>query len=59
VRDDGSIYVTDTIGAKIFMFAKGAATAVEVAADSLLAGVDGLAFLSDPDKLYVNTATTG
>jgi len=63
VRDDGSLYVTDTTGAKIFMFAKGtttpfAATAVEVAADPLLAGADGLAFLSDPDKLYVNTVTT-
>ena len=45
------------------MFAKGtttpfAATAVEVASDPLLAGADGLAFLSDPDKLYVNTVTT-
>jgi len=63
VRDDGSLYVTDTTGAKIFMFAKGtttpfAVTAVEVAADPLLAGADGLAFLSDPDKLYVNTVTT-
>ena len=58
VRDDGSIFVTDTTGAKIFMFAKGAATAVEVASDPLLAGADGLAFLSDPDKLYVNTVTT-
>ena len=58
VRDDGSLYVTDTIGAKIFMFAKGATTAVEVASDPLLAGADGLAFLSDPDKLYVNTVTT-
>jgi sugar lactone lactonase YvrE len=58
VRDDGSIYVTDTTGAKIFMFAKGATTAVEVASDPLLAGADGLAFLSDPDKLYVNTVTT-
>jgi len=63
VRDDGSLYVTDTTGAKIFMFAKGtttpfATTGVEVAADPLLAGADGLAFLSDPDKLYVNTVTT-
>jgi len=59
----GSLFVTDTTGAKIFMFAKGAATpfvttAVEVASDPLLAGADGLAFLSDPDKLYVNTVTT-
>ena len=63
VRDNGSLFVTDTTGAKIFMFAKGtttpfAATGVEVAADPLLAGADGLAFLSDPDKLYVNTVTT-
>jgi sugar lactone lactonase YvrE len=59
VRDDGSIFVTDTIGAKVFMFAKGATTGVEVASDPLLAGADGLAFLSDPDKLYVNSVTTG
>ena len=63
VREDGSLYVTDTTGAKIFMFPKGtttpfATTAVEVASDPLLAGADGLAFLSDPDKLYVNTVTT-
>jgi sugar lactone lactonase YvrE len=58
VRDDGSIYIADTVGAKIFMFAKGATTAVEVASDPLLAGADGLAFLSDQDKLYVNTVTT-
>lgn len=59
VREDGSIYVTDTTGAKIFMFPRGATTAVEVASDPLLAGADGLAFLSDPDVLYVNTVTTG
>jgi sugar lactone lactonase YvrE len=58
VREDGSIFVTDTIGAKVFLFAKGATTGVEVASDPLLAGADGLAFLSDPDKLYVNTVTT-
>jgi sugar lactone lactonase YvrE len=58
VREDGSIFITDTTGAKIFMFAKGATTGVEVASDPLLAGADGLAFLSDPDKLYVNTVTT-
>jgi sugar lactone lactonase YvrE len=63
VRDDGSLFVTDTVGAKVFMFAKGsttpfAATGVEVASDPLLAGADGLAFLSDPDKLYVNTVTS-
>jgi sugar lactone lactonase YvrE len=63
VRDDGTLYVTDTTGAKIFMFPKGKTTpfettGVEVASDPLLAGADGLAFLSDPDKLYVNTVTT-
>jgi len=55
---DGSIFVTDTNGAKVFMFAKGATTAVQVASDPLLAGIDGLAFLSDPNTLYVNTVTT-
>ena len=59
VRDDGSIFVTDTTGAKVFMFAKGSTTGVEVASDPLLAGADGLAFLRDPDKLYVNSVTTG
>jgi sugar lactone lactonase YvrE len=58
VRADGAIFVTDTTGAKIFMFAKGATTAVEVASDPLLAGADGLAFLRDQDQLYVNTVTT-
>ena len=58
VRNDGSIFVTDTNGAKIFMFGKGATTGVEVASDALLAGADGVAFLSDQDKLYVNTVTT-
>jgi sugar lactone lactonase YvrE len=58
VRNTGDIYVSDTIGAKIFMFRKGEKTAVEVAADPLLAGADGLAFLADQDKLYVNTVTT-
>jgi len=63
VRKDGSLFVTDTTGAKIFMFPKGAntpfaTTGVEVASDPVLAGADGLAFLSDPDKLYVNTVTT-
>ncbi len=60
---DGSLYVTDTIGAKIYRFAKGSTTpfeptAVEVASDPLLAGADGLAFLRDPNKLYVNSVTT-
>jgi sugar lactone lactonase YvrE len=58
VRDDGSIFVTDTTGAKMFMFGKGATTGVEVASDPLLAGADGLAFLTDQDKLYVNSVTT-
>src|SRR5512141_1352800 len=47
VRKDGSLFVTDTTGAKVYMFAKGATTpfgttAVEVASDPLLAGADGL-----------------
>jgi sugar lactone lactonase YvrE len=59
VRADGSIFVTDTNGAKVFMFAPGASVAVESAADPLLAGADGLAFLANPDQLYVNSVTTG
>ena len=59
VRNDGSIYVTDTNGAKVFMFAKGKTEAVEVASDPLLAGADGLAFLNDANRLYVNSVTTG
>lgn len=56
VRSDGSIYVTDTNGAKVFMFTKGKTEAVQVASDPILAGIDGLAFLND--TLYVNTVTT-
>jgi sugar lactone lactonase YvrE len=59
VRNDGSIFVTDTNGAKVFMFAKGKTEAVEVASDPLLAGADGLAFLSNANSLYVNSVTTG
>jgi len=59
VRNDGSIYVTDTNGAKVFMFPKGKTEAVEVASDPLLAGADGVSFLSDPGKLYVNSVTSG
>jgi len=59
VRNDGSIYVTDTNGAKVFMFVKGKTEAVQVASDPLLAGADGLAFLSDPSKMYVNSVTSG
>jgi sugar lactone lactonase YvrE len=59
VRADGTLYVTDTVGAKIFMFPKGVTTGVEVAADPLLAGADGIAFLTDQDKLYVNSVTSG
>jgi len=58
VREDGTLYVTDTVGAKIFMFPKGGTTGVEVASDPLLAGADGLAFLKDPDKLYVNSVSS-
>jgi sugar lactone lactonase YvrE len=58
VRSDGSIFVADTNGAKIFMFAKGKTEAVQVASDPLLAGADGLAFLGDSNKLYVNSVTT-
>jgi sugar lactone lactonase YvrE len=58
VRGNGDIYVADTVGAKIFYFPKGAKEAVEAATDPLLAGADGLAFLADQTKLYVNTVTT-
>lgn len=58
VRKDGSIFITDTNGAKVFMVPKGANAAVEIASDPLLAGADGLAFLSDQNALYVNTVTT-
>ncbi len=58
VRNDGTIYITDTTGAKVFMFPKGATAAIEAASDPVLAGADGLAFLSDQNKLYVNTVTT-
>src|SRR5581483_10142448 len=59
VRSDGSIFITDTLGAKVFMFTKGSSKGVEIASDPLLAGADGIAFLKDQDKLYVNSVTTG
>jgi hypothetical protein len=40
------------------MFEKGKTEAVQIASDPLLAGADGLAFLSDSNKLYVNSVTT-
>jgi hypothetical protein len=43
------------LGARTDCCGSRSATAVEVASDPLLAGADRLAFLSDPDKLYVNT----
>lgn len=58
VHSNGAVYVADTRGAKIFHFPKGATTAVETAADPLLAGVDGLAFLANPNQLYANSVTT-
>ena len=58
VRKDGSIFITDTPGAKVFMFAPGGSLAIEVASDPLLAGADGLAFLEDQNKLYVNSVST-
>jgi hypothetical protein len=54
LRSDGSIYVTDTIGAKVFMFAKGATTGVEVASDGRTAmGVP------DGDSVEITTLKEG
>lgn len=58
VRKNGDVFVSDTTGAKIFVFHKGEKAAVEVASDPLLGGVDGLAFLDNQDQLFANTVTT-
>src|SRR5690348_3737512 len=46
VRNDGTIYITDTTGAKVFMFPKGATTAIEVATVPVIGCADGHALLS-------------
>jgi len=53
--DDGTAYVADTVGSKVYT-AKGGEL-VEWKADAVLAGVDGLGFGPDGD-LYVNSVTT-
>ncbi len=58
VSDSGAVYATDTsAAARIFMLKKGGTALEQVAADPLLAGVDGIAF-GDKTTLYVNSVTT-
>jgi sugar lactone lactonase YvrE len=58
VAADGTVYVSDTRQAIIFML-KPHAKALEIAAkDPLLAGVDGLAF-GEKGVMFVNSVTTG
>ena len=57
VADNGTVYATDTsAAARIFMLKKGGTALEQVAADPLLAGVDGIAF-GDKKTLYVNSVT--
>lgn len=56
VSDNGTAYISDTSGAKLFMLKKGATALEQAAADPLLAGVDGLAF-GDKTTLYVNSVS--
>ena len=58
VAPDGTIYVTDTTGARMLRLKKGAAALDAWAADPLLGAVDGIAVLAD-GSVYVNTFTTG
>jgi sugar lactone lactonase YvrE len=57
IADDGTVYLSDTDQAAIYMLKPGATTLAEVANDPLLAGADGLAF-GDKTTLYVNSVTT-
>jgi sugar lactone lactonase YvrE len=57
IADDGTVYLSDTDQAAVYMLKPGATTLAVVASDPLLAGADGLAF-GDKTALYVNSVTT-
>jgi sugar lactone lactonase YvrE len=57
VADDGTVYVSDTDQAAVYLLKPGGSKLEDAAKDPLLAGADGLAF-GDKTTLYVNSVTT-
>jgi sugar lactone lactonase YvrE len=58
VAADGTMYATDTPGARVLRLRPGATTMDMWAADPLLASVDGIAILAD-GAVYINTYSSG
>jgi sugar lactone lactonase YvrE len=54
---DGSVYITDTVGGRVFRLAPGAADLVEWLKDDRLKGADGIAAASD-GTIYVSSVTS-
>jgi sugar lactone lactonase YvrE len=58
VAKDGTVYVTDTTGARVLRLKKGATSLDAWAADALLGTADGVALLDD-GSVYVNSVGSG
>lgn len=58
VAKDGTVYATDTTGARVLRLKKGAAALDAWAADPLLGTADGIALLAD-GAVYVNSVGSG
>jgi sugar lactone lactonase YvrE len=58
VAKDGTVYATDTTGARVLRLKKGATTLDAWAADPLLGTADGIALLAD-GSVYVNSVGSG
>jgi len=58
IAADGTMYATDTAGARVLRLKPGASAMDQWAADPLLTSADGIAVLSD-GAVYVNTVATG
>lgn len=58
IAADGTAYVTDTVGARIFRIKPGATELETWMTDPTLGGVDGIALASD-GTLYINNVSTG
>ena len=58
VASDGATYTSDTFGGRVLRLTRGSQALEVWAADSLLAGIDGLSFLAD-GSLYANNYFNG
>jgi sugar lactone lactonase YvrE len=58
VASDGTAYVSDTMGGRVLRWTAGASSLEVFVADARLAGIDGVALLSDRD-LYANSYFSG